>query len=70
MAKIANEILKTQNPSFEKDSTITWVYVEYKQRQNIKFASKGKKFSPNDQIHGWNGNYIRGQKSAQKCEIQ
>lgn len=35
MAKIANEILKTQNRSVEKDSSMT--YVGHKQRQNIRF---------------------------------
>ena len=35
--------------------------MEHKQRQNRRFSSKGKQFSPSDQIHSWNlrnRNYI------------
>ena len=53
MAKIEKEILRQ---SYAKP--IVWkryiddVSYEHKQRQNRRFSSKGKQFSPNDQIHG------------------
>ena len=79
----SNQITRTPRPLL---NLIKWLAVivdtssrsvsvvgQHKQRQNRGFPCKGKQFSPNDQIHGWNlrnRNHILRHKSVQRWQIQ